>query len=302
MTYVIDPSLLESTESGESLPYLVASDYAPRTLDDELFLCLPTECLEKLGEGAQEIIRAQCPAVSVVLGRERQPALNMSGVEWAMPARPARGFVEDKVSGQSKIRRQVQGEEWTKNMKSVNRLLLICVIDGDIITDDSGTPHLFTLNLGGSNRAKWIYDSKEFGGRHIDGLNTYWLEQQKKELAKANIDVSSIKANSWVLHLCSIAIRPVPYEVEYEGVTNIRARFQFVPGAQPHNLSPGSQKTISDFVRGSEFQELKKDPFGVDRKQVVEAPQSASDDMGRPMDSYEDDRGPAKASYDDIPF
>lgn len=50
--YAIDPSLLQESEAAESLPWLVASDYKPRTLEDKLTLCLETDCLEKLSKSA----------------------------------------------------------------------------------------------------------------------------------------------------------------------------------------------------------------------------------------------------------
>lgn len=300
--YAIDPSLLQESEAAESLPWLVASDYKPRTLGDELTLCLETECLEKLSKSAQEILLTVGVPTQVILGNERRSAIDLSNVQWVIPCRPARGFIEEKIDGKKQVRRQVSGETWNKDtMSSANRLFLICIIDGVPVTNDSGEPQLFTLNLGGFNRAKWIYDSAAFNGRHIDGLNAYWLKKQKKELANAGQDTSGIKSNMWVLHLCSIAIEPAPYSVEYEGTVNIHTKYHFVPNAQPKNLSPEEQRLITDFVRSDYFQELKKDPFGVDRKQVQ--PESvAAEDAGRPINSYQDEGGGAFDHYPEIPF
>lgn len=239
----------------------------------------------------------------VILGNERRSAIDLSTVQWVLPCRPARGFIEEKIDGKKQVRRQTPGETWNKDtMSSATRLFLICIIDGVPIMNDSGEPQLFTLNLGGFNRGKWVYDSAAFGGRHIDGLNTYWLKKQKKELTAAGKDVSAIKSNMWVLHLCSIAIEPTSYSVEYEGTVNIHTKYHFVPNAQPQNLSPEAQRLITEFIRSDYFQELKKDPFGVDRKQSQPpAPATEAEDMGKPMSNYSDQGGGAP-DYDEIPF
>ncbi|NEQ53717.1 MAG: hypothetical protein F6K11_26890 [Leptolyngbya sp. SIO3F4] len=306
--YVIDPSLLETTDSTESLPYLVASNYKPQTLEDELHLCVTMEVLDKLSKSAQEVILAAAGGTeNIALGGKREQAVNMSAARWILPARPARGFVDEKTGeNQSRIRRQIPGEEWNpKTMTSATRLFLFCIINDQVLVDDSGSPQLFTLNLSGSNRGKWVYSDKDFNGCHIDGLNKYWIDKCRRQLKDANQPSNLIKSNSWVLHLCSIQIEPVPYATTYEGTTNIHAKYHFVPNSQPENLSPENQKLVSSFIRSEYFQELKKDPFGVDRKQQESIGTEGQDYMSRPMDSYEDEGhsvGSNLPDSDEIPF
>ncbi len=304
--YAIDPALLETTETTESLPYLVASNYKPQTEEDELHLCLTMDVLDKLSKASQELILGAAGGTeNIALGGKREQAVNMSSARWILPARPARGFVDVKVGeNQSRVRRQIPGEEWdSKKMTSATRLFLLCSINETVLVDDGGEPHLFTLNLSGSNRGKWVYSEEAFKGRHIDGLNKYWIDKCRRQIKEAGGNPGAIKSNSWVLHLCSIQIEPTPYSTTYEGVTNIHTKYHFVPKSQPENLSPANQKLVSGFVRSDYFQELKKDPFGVDRKQPEQpVSESVSNDfMGRPIDDIEDE-GSAAADYDSMSF
>ena len=297
----INLDLLETSEvGGSTYPSLVSSNYRPQTLDEVMSLALPDDQLEKLSDEAKIAIAGCDEMIQVALGGERVPCHGLASAEWIITCRPARGFIIDSSGERKKVRRKGQNEEWDRDtMTTTNRLLLLCRIKSEIVTDSDGMPQIFTLSLKGSNRSKWIYGKEEFEGRHIDGLNEYWLKRQKKELADQGVDVSRIKSNSWVLHLCSIAIDPVAYGSDYEGQRNIYTRYQFRPKAQPKNLTPEQQQLVSRLVRSEEFIELKKDPFGIDRM--------AQEDINPPAEqtvesATSDGHFPTEADYDEIEF
>lgn len=271
----INQAYLIPDDGGQALPFLMASDYQPRTLQDKLNLVITKEVVEVLPEEIQ--IKLAVMDQSIVLGGETKEAYDLSHCEWVILTKPAGYYVYDKSI--DRIRKQVRGEDWSSNLSTVARVFLACAVNGEVLMDGQGNIQIFTLKLSGT-RCNWIYK----GDRSMIGLN------------KALCKKYGVPSGNWLTHLVSVGISPVPYATEYEGQKNIRTRFEFSSGRGAKPLADIYQAACFALVLSDDFKTLMSDPFGVERATTAPPKETSTEIVHTKAATVSEDE------WNDIPF
>lgn len=247
-------------ESGPSLPALQATSYQPRTMTEEVKLCLSEESFDMLSP--ESPMAGLCEAVVVNYGAEDLTMFALpAGCRWVVLGVP-RLFVLNKETGE--IGYPQRGERLAGTQKvTIARVSLAMVLpDGELLLDGEGRPQLFTLKLKSNKTCLVTGDKRDADFKSLGDLN----KALQAHFGRRNVSLT---------HLVSVALVATPkkFTSSVSGKTSMGVMFTLQGGAKP--LSEAQQLMMFELLKDPEILGLIQDPFRL-KKQSEEANQPMS--------------------------
>ena len=234
--------------SGESLPVIMAENYAPK-IKEQVSLCLLAD--KTTGMSEDELASLKLTPSVVQYGNDEDcnilTGLNKES-RFVILAKPDL-YVMDK--GDKKVLGRLQKGMKLGSIITVAKLYLaVLKTDGSLVMDQSNEqPQIFTLKLT-STKTKLIFDNQNPKASTIDSLNRALKSHYKS-------------ANNLV-HLVSVSIvaNPTKFTSSTDSKqSSVGIMFAFDGAAK--TLSDCNQKMISALVQSDRFIELSSNPFGI---------------------------------------
>ena len=234
--------------SGESLPVIMAENYAPK-IKDQVALCLLADKTNGMDEG--ELASLKLTPSVVQYGNDDDcnilTGLNHDNrfVILAKPDLYVMSKDDKKILG-----RLQKGMKLGAIITVAKLYLAVLKTDGSLVMDQSNEqPQIFTLKLT-STKTKLIFDNQNPKASTIDSLNRALKSHYKS-------------ANNLV-HLVSVSIvaNPTKFTSSTDAKqSSVGVMFAFEGSAKP--LSDANQKLMSELVQSDRFIELNSNPFGM---------------------------------------
>lgn len=274
---------IEGESGGVRYPYLQVDNYRPSNAKTPVRVGIPDSAMNLIPHDSplHKAVKYECfsygdDGVDVDLG------LIDDSVRWVILARP-------RIMGLVKATNDVvplskgMGE---RGEVTISKVLLACIVDGDLVLDESQNPQIFTLKLK-SNKTALVGNEqdKDCGMSRNNGYRTI------AQLNKAIVGNAQGKPGQWLAHTASVAIGAVSEKFTgRDGKSSWGIRFVFPEGSGAKPLATPIAKQIFNFVTTEAFKELAKDPFGLNRSAAMaetEQPRS---------------NATTESNFDDIPF
>jgi hypothetical protein len=237
---------IEEEDQGSRYPALQAETYKPVSLKQPIRIGLSQESVELLGGDALKALKCETvPAIYKGGDVEVDISVPTATLRWVIVGRP-QIFLFDKD--------QEKYEHWPRGLKlagtkkvTASRVLMACLCDGEILTDEAGLPQAFTLNLK-SSKTQLVggYNSKP-GDGSIASLNKGLCDHWKQK--------------GWLTHLVSVALKAVPEKFTQRNGDQSSLGVRFVLDGNASVLSEADQKTMFEFSQLSEIVEAVRNPF-----------------------------------------
>ena len=257
----------EMEEGGAQYPSIMADNYEPSKLKDNVFVGLPENSWDMLSEAAQlqlagviagkglGLLPENLAAVMATIECEGEFATShevftiipTTNIRWIVLSKPAL-FAVDKEGNYSRL---VKGEKLKAAGKNTIARLYLAAITGDkLVLDEDESPQIFTLNLK-STKTQLI-------GKAIDKVGSGTLSALNNGLQK------HYKTKGWLGGLVSVEINAVTHKFDYTdgGAAKSSIGVMFVLGKGAKIIPEDCQKAIFDRIN-DELKETMKDPFNV---------------------------------------
>lgn len=267
---------------GVRYPHLQVDNYRPANAKTPVRVGIPDSAMNLIPPDSplHKAVKYECftygdDGVDVDLG------LIDDSVRWVILARPRiMGLVKatNDVVPLSKGMRE-RGEV------TISKVLLACLVDGELILDENQNPQIFTLKLK-SNKTGFVGNEqdKDCGMSRNNGHRTI------AQLNKAIVSKAEGKPGQWLAHTASVVIGAVAEKFTgRDGKSSWGVRFVFPEGTNAKPLPSPIAKQIFQFVSTESFKELAKDPLGLNRSTVAETEQPRSNPA-------------TETDFDDMPF
>lgn len=246
----INPQYAVETGNGDGgmgFPPLQALTYQPRTLNEQVPLCLSAEAVDKLTEETYAAL--QCEIQMTNYGSDDVAMHVIKGdVRWVILGKPSL-FVMNKAD--KSITPLSKGKLPDKCV-TATRLFLLCVVRDKILLNPEGTPQIFTLKLT-STKTKLISGDRTDKTGSIDALNEAVMKHYKKSGRMSMVHLVSVALGTKVEAITS----------RVSGETSKGVLFT-ISGAKP--LPAALQAQTFAMVQSEEIKELLQDPFGLNRR------------------------------------
>ena len=252
-------------EAGRHLPALQVTTYQPRTMTEEVKLCLSEESFDLLAPDSPMAGLGLCDPVAANYGGDDLMVFALpAGCRWVVLGVP-RLFVLDKDSGEIGYPQRGSRLAGTRKI-TITRLTLAMVLpDGELLLDGDGLPQLFTLKLKSNKTALVTGDKREPDFKSLADLNKALQAHFKKR------GVS-------LTHLVSVALVATPkkFTSSLSGETSMGVMFQLQGGAKP--LSEAQQLMMFELLKDPEILGLIQDPFRLKKQEEANQPMSINPD------------------------
>ena len=189
---------------------------------------------------------------------------------WIVLHRPATNYVTSPTG----IRSLQAGDRFTEmGLKSVARVFLAAINNGNLILNSEGAPQIFTWKL--NSMKTNLIAGKDKDLRTMTKLNDALCKAYK------------VPTKNWLTHLVSLSIEAFPdtFKSSIKGAS-IGSNFRLVGDAI--KLNPAHQKLVFDLATSDDFKALCADPFGLAKR---EAPVASIDPCRSMPSSYDEEIG-----------
>lgn len=239
-------------QSGAMYPSLQMSQYKSIGLADKLSLVLSPESLELMDltkAASLDLMPKTCIYFDKNDDRLDIEMFEITAdVRWVVLCKP-KVLVVEKATG--KIRPIAAGDNFVEmGLKTISKLFLCAVVEGNLILDKEDNPQIFTLKLQGLKTAL-IEDNKNKETKSIVSLNTGLCKHY------------GVK-NAWLTHLVSVGLEVYTYTFKGDKGASVGGNFRLVGDAKV--LSATEQKKAFQLANSEDFQAIADDPFGLARR------------------------------------
>jgi len=249
---------IQSSENSQKYPALQALEYRPRTLDEDIPLCIAEKSIELLSDDWKGYFLTN--KTSAVFDKKKTDVYVLpKDAKYVFLGIP-RIFAEVKGSGEVKpLQRGVKMIDI--NAVTATRCLVCVSIGNEMIIDTNGCPQFFTLKLK-SNKTKLIDDFEDKEFRSLRKLNQILIEHYK------------LTSQSWT-HLVQIGLKVVikDFTSKSTGKSSVGIQFEFEGKAEP--LVDELQQQMFLLAQSDEVKKFLADPFGLSEKKEGNGHQSS---------------------------
>jgi hypothetical protein len=257
---------VENEGGGPRFPWIQASVRTPVNMKAAIGMGLVRDSFAKLDESSAATLNKSLSWIETSYDDEGTPTefgAVSEDVRWVILCRP-------KILGMVKATREIV--PLAKGMKergevTIARLLLGCVVNGELIRDAEKNPQIFTLKLRSTKTALIGSEfDKDCGIGRNDGYNTI------AKLNAALVEHGKAKAGSWLAHGVSVQFAAIADKFpSKDGESeSIGVRFVFKEGAGARPLPKAIVKDIHALITSPDFKELAANPFAKQAKKEDE--------------------------------
>lgn len=264
------------SDDGARYPWIQFSEYEPKNSKAKIDVVVPEDALEMLSETAAS--KLETTPIEMYFDEEEVLSYRFDNVRWVILQKPESYYCQNKET--KEIIRVYRGLKFGKTWKSVAKLYLAAVVDGEMLLNDEGELQIFQMKL--------------------TGLKTQWVgsDDVERNIYKFNSALCKhygLNKRTWAASLASVrfAASPRLFKSKEDDQDSWGAMPHFEEGDSARPLSEANQKLTWEWLQTEEAQALGDDPFGLKGK-------STSND--EEVDLFEDSKAVETPFDEDIAF